>query len=108
LNRAVEARTDGGTRKRWSLFSNHGVVLIFIARRPESTVREIADESRLTERHVVRILRDLVEARMIDVRKVGVRNTYRIRGSTPLRHHIMTSSSVQDLVDLFVGSGSSA
>jgi transcription initiation factor IIE alpha subunit len=106
LNRDATARSDRRTRRRWSLFSNHGIVLIFIARRPESTVREIADESHLTERHVVRILRDLGEARMIDVRKVGVRNTYRIRGSTHLRHHIMTSSSVQDLVDLFVSSES--
>ena len=100
MKKIAAVRGHAEPRRRWSLFSNHGVVLVFVARRPESTVREMAGELGIRERHVVRILRDLVEARMLDVRKVAARNVYRVRGSTRLRHPTMTSSRVRDLVDL--------
>jgi hypothetical protein len=94
-------RGDVGSR-RWSLLSNHGVVLLFLAAQPGSTVRAISDDLGITERHVVRIVRDLVDAGMLDVRKVGARNAYRVRAAAPLRHPVFTRARVRDLVDLLV------
>jgi DNA-binding transcriptional ArsR family regulator len=98
--RPSSTRQNASSGRRWSLLSSHGVVLLSLARRSASTVREISDELQMTERHVVRILRDLADAHMIDVHKMGSRNTYRIRGKTHLRHPTVADARVEDLLEL--------
>src|SRR5215210_3948007 len=89
----------GGTD--WTLVSNHGKVLLCIARDPAIRVSEIAELVGIKERAVQRILADLRGEGMISSSREGRRNRYRINR----RRHTGWSPngrvSVGDLVDAF-------
>ncbi len=85
---------------RWSFLSNHGHVLICIARAPDTRIRDIAREVGITERAVQRILGDLEEAGVVVRERVGRRNHYLIRGDAPLRHPLEAHRNVADLIRL--------
>ena len=85
---------------RWTFLSNHGHVLVCIAQRADSRVREIAREVGITERAVQRILGELEEAEVVERLRVGRRNHYEIRGGIPLRHPLESHCTVADLVRL--------
>lgn len=61
-----------------SLFSTLGEVLLIIATRPDTRVREIATQLGVTERTVMHALRSLVSGKIVSVVRDGRRNTYRI------------------------------
>jgi DNA-binding IclR family transcriptional regulator len=69
----VEGDPEG---QNWSLLSSHGMVLFMLALRPESTLRELAQQVRLTERTVHSIVQDLAAADMVRTTKRGRRNSY--------------------------------
>lgn len=96
-----DAREDG--RARWTLITNHGACLIYVTKRPEATIREIADAVGITERAAARILRDLREARYIEAKRVGRRNVYQVSPDRPLRHQVSEDAQVTDLLDGLVG-----
>ena len=62
----------------WGFFTNHALLLLAIAMDRESTVREIAASVGITERAVVAILNQLVEAGIVVRDRQGRRNTYGI------------------------------
>ena len=51
--------TSGTTARKWTFFTNHGHVLVYLARHPDARVREIAAEIGITERATQAILADL-------------------------------------------------
>jgi hypothetical protein len=70
----------------WDLFSNHGLTLICIARRPGSRLRDIAECVGITERAASRLVGDLCEAGYIMRTREGRRNHYEIKADKPLHH----------------------
>lgn len=82
----------------WTLFSNHGHVLVCLARDSESRLRDVAMDVGITERAVQKIVRDLQDGGMISVTKNGRRNRYRIHKNEPLRHQLESNCTVKDLV----------
>ena len=70
----------------WTLMNSHGVVLFYIAAHPEITMREMALALDLTERRIAQIVSDLGDAELIDVERVGRRNTYSVNKTAPFRH----------------------
>jgi DNA-binding transcriptional ArsR family regulator len=62
----------------WALFSNHGKVLLSVARDPGIRVSDIAEAVGIKERAVQRILADLRNAGLISSTREGRRNRYRI------------------------------
>jgi predicted transcriptional regulator len=62
----------------WTLFSNYGHVLIFLAQNPKARLRDVADSIGITERAVQKIVHDLQAADFITIRKQGRRNNYKI------------------------------
>ena len=64
----------------WTFLSNHGHILVCIARDPNIRVREIAQAVGITERAVQRILGELEEAEVISRRRQGRRTRYEIDG----------------------------
>jgi DNA-binding Lrp family transcriptional regulator len=60
------------------LFASHGLVLLHLAQKPQSTMRELADRLGVSERRVASIVRELQSSGMIRVGKLGKRNTYSI------------------------------
>lgn len=86
----------------WTIFSNHGHVLVCLARDPEARLRDVAADVGLTERAVQKIVRDLQEGGMIIVSKHGRRNRYRIDNTKNLRHDLEAHCTLGALVDLVV------
>ena len=85
---------------RWTVFTNHGHVLILLAHDPALVLREVATRVGITERAVQRIIADLEEAGFLQRERVGRQNRYRIRTSQALRHPIEAHRTVGDLVGL--------
>ncbi len=82
----------------WTLFSNHGHVLVCLARDPEARLRDVATDVGITERAVQKIVRDLQDGGMINVTKNGRRNRYRIHNKKPLRHDLEAQCTLGDLI----------
>lgn len=64
--------------EEFGILSNHGLILVCIARDPMVRMRDIAQELGITERGAQRIVAELVEAGYLERRRVGRRNQYRI------------------------------
>ena len=86
----------------WTIFSNHGHVLVCLARDSEARLRDVAADVGLTERAVQKIVRDLQQSGMIIVSKHGRRNRYRIDNKKNLRHDLEAHCTLGALVDLVV------
>ncbi len=82
---------------KWTLFSNHGHVLVCLARDPEARLRDVAADVGITERAVQKIVRDLQDGEMVSVTKIGRRNRYRIHKRRSLRHDLEAQCTVSDL-----------
>ena len=88
--------------RSWTFLSNHGHVLLCLARDPERRMRDIADEVGITERSVQRIISDLEAGGCLVREKVGRRNSYRVVPGAPLRHALEQHRTVGDLIELVV------
>lgn len=75
-----------------SFITNHGLVLLAIAKRRRSTAREISDAVGITERAIHRIIGDLEKAGYITKTRVGRHNEYQIHLDMPLRDEAGTAA----------------
>lgn len=82
----------------WTFFSNHGHVLICLARNPELRLRDVADLVGITERAVQKIVSDLEQAGVLTRERSGRRNRYRIHPDVPLRHPLEAHRTVEALL----------
>jgi DNA-binding MarR family transcriptional regulator len=87
----------------WTFLSNHGHVLLAIARHPDSRIRDIAQSVGITERAVLRIIAELESAGYLAHRRNGRRNSYVVQTKLPLRHPIEHHQQVEALLKLAVG-----
>lgn len=101
------ARTSpaGGTSARadavapsWTFLTNHGHVLVCIARDPGVRGRDIAAQVGITERAAQAIVADLVAAGYVHRERVGRRNRYTINAELPVRHPVEQPHSVGELL----------
>lgn len=82
----------------WTLFSNHGHVLVCLARNPKARLRDVAGDVGITERAVQKIVSDLHSGGMVNVSKHGRRNHYRIRYRQNLRHDLEANCTLGELL----------
>jgi predicted transcriptional regulator len=82
----------------WTLFSNHGHVLVCLSRDPQARLRDVATDVGITERAVQKIVRDLQDVGMVSITKNGRRNSYRIHNKKPLRHDLEAACTLKDLI----------
>lgn len=82
----------------WTFLTNHGHVLLAVARDPNLRLRDIADLVGITERTAVGIITDLEEAGYIRREKVGRRNHYVLDPDRPLRHPLEAHHQVGELL----------
>jgi len=85
---------------RWFFITNHGAVLLAIARHTTIRAIDIASETGLTERTVRRIIADLIGEGYITREREGGINRYRLNAGLPLRRQEMRDKQVRDLVEL--------
>ena len=83
----------------WTFLTNHAHVLLCLAAAPGSRVRDIADRVGISERAVLRILHDLVDAGYLTRERVGRRSHYRVVEDRPMRHPIEASQPLGRLVE---------
>ena len=84
---------------RWTFLTYHGRVLVYIAKHPQATCREIAREVGITERAVQKIIYDLVTEGYAVRQKNGRSNVYTIHPELPMRHHLEQEHSVGVILD---------
>jgi hypothetical protein len=85
---------------KWTLFSNHGHVLVVLSRDPDARLRDVAQVVGITERAVQKIVRDLQDGGLLSVTKRGRRNRYRLHRNQPLRHTLEAHCSTGELLDM--------
>jgi DNA-binding MarR family transcriptional regulator len=83
-----ESPADRATaaRRPWTLLSNHGHVLVCLARDPDMRMRDIALSVGITERACYRIVGDLEAAGLVRRERVGRNNRYTIDLAASMRH----------------------
>src|SRR2546423_949800 len=72
--------SSGNREPHWSLVTNHGHVLAYIAVDPDARLRDLAERVGVTERTAVQIVNDLEQAGYLTRTRVGRRNRYQIDG----------------------------
>lgn len=87
--------------RSWTLLTNHGRILLMLAREPDSRLRDLADEAGITERSVQAIISDLESSGYVTKQRVGRRNSYRVNRKRPFRHTAESGHQVGELLDLF-------
>ena len=89
----------------WMFLSNHGHVLVALARDPEARMREVAEAVGITERAVQQIVADLVDQGYLLKEKVGRRNRYQVVRGAHFRHELEAGVTLGDFLDLVVPEG---
>jgi predicted transcriptional regulator len=89
-------------RRKWTFLTNHGHVLLCLAKSPSMRMREIAAHVGITERAVQRIIADLHESGCVVRHRQGRCNVYEINRDHPLRHALEAHKSIADLTNLIL------
>jgi DNA-binding transcriptional ArsR family regulator len=89
----------------WTFITNHGAVLALIGQKGQITAREIAMELGITERSVMRIIKDLENEGYIDRERDGRVNIYRVNTNVPLRRRDKRDVMIGDLLKLLEKQG---
>lgn len=84
----------------WTFLSNHGHVMVCLARDPDMRLREIAEQVGITDRAVQGIVADLVGAGYVAKERVGRRNHYEVNRDLPLRHPLEAGHRLRELLDV--------
>ncbi|MGL4176565.1 MAG: winged helix-turn-helix domain-containing protein [Dermatophilaceae bacterium] len=88
----------------WTFMSNHGHVLVALARGESQRIRDLADAVGITDRAVQDILQDLVDAEFVVRTREGRRNSYRVVRRSRFRHPLESQLTVGAFLDLVEGS----
>ncbi len=87
----------------WAFLSNHGRVLLFLARDPDMRLRDIAATADITERSAYGIVTDLANAGYVVKHKDGRRNRYQIQAHLPLPEPTSQERTVGEILALLAG-----
>ena len=85
---------------QWKLLSNHGRVLVYLARDPRARLRDIAAGVDITERSAHRIVTELVEGGYLARKRNGNRNQYEVHLDAPMRDPLLGEHGVGDILPL--------
>jgi DNA-binding IclR family transcriptional regulator len=86
--------------RHWTFLTNHTQVLLCVAEDPETRLRDIAATVGITERAAQRIAADLVDAGVLERRRVGRRNHYLVNRDAAMRHAAQAEQRIGPLLDL--------
>jgi DNA-binding transcriptional ArsR family regulator len=99
---AAETPAAAEAGRHWTFLSNHGHVLVCLARDPEARLRDVALAVGITERAVQKIVSDLEEAGVVERVREGRRNRYRLFLDQPLRHPIESHRTIGSLLGMLL------
>ena len=87
----------------WRLLSNHGRVLVFIAREPKARQRDIAEAVGLTERSVHRIVSELCEEGYLTRIPNGRTKNYEIHRDVAVHDPLLGDHQVGEILAVVAG-----
>jgi len=73
-------------------------VLAYIAKNPEHTIQEIAQEAGITLRAVQKIIAELEAGGYLARHKEGRRNRYAVHSELPMRHRLERGHAIGDIL----------
>ncbi len=85
----------------WTFLTNHGHVLLLLARDPDLRLRDVAELVGITERSAQKIVTELETAGDLTKTRNGRRNVYRLDPDLRFRHPLEADHRVGELLDLF-------
>lgn len=86
----------------WTFLTNHAHILLCIAEKPDSRLRDLAQRVGITERAVQGIVADLSQGKYLEVVRVGRRNAYVVSRNRAFRHEVEKHKKMKDLIDLII------
>jgi hypothetical protein len=89
--------------KNWNLMATHGIVLFYIAANPDSTMRQMSEALSLTERRIAQVVRDLADAELLGVVRIGRRNAYSVNPEASFRHPTLAHITLGKFVEVLSG-----
>jgi hypothetical protein len=87
----------------WNFLTNHGRVLLCIARDPSIRLRDIADTLDITERRAHDIVNDLADEGYLLKERDGRRNRYEIQGHLPFPDALERERAIGDVLAVLTG-----
>ena len=87
-------------RSSWFILTNHGNVLLCVARDPTIRISDIARSVGIGERAAQKIVADLVADGFLARIKEGRRNRYEINRKAHLRHPLFADLEIGPLLDV--------
>lgn len=88
---------------RWTFLTNHGHVLICLARDPNARLRDVAERVGITERSVQKIVQELEDAGAITRQRAGRRNAYDVHPDHRLHHPLESHCTTGALIEMVLG-----
>lgn len=95
-----KSQEAAGSVHSWTFLTNHTHILVVLSREPGRRIRDLAEEVGITQRAVQRILAELTADGVIQVRKQGRRNHYKINRRVRLRHPLESKHTIGELLNL--------
>ena len=92
----------------WTVLTNHGNVLLCVARDPTIRISEIAARVGIGERAAQKIVADLVAEGFLERTKEGRRNRYEVNRRAHLRHPLFADLEIGPLLDVLHDGGGRA
>lgn len=103
-----EAVPHAGSTRSWTFLTNHGHVLLALARDPDIRVKEVAHSVGITTRHALLILRDLEDAGYVHRERLGRTTHYTVQPNRPFRHPTAAAHRVAELIAIFTDASNSS
>ena len=85
-------------KPQWAFLTNYGRVLVYIAKYPRTTTRNIALEVGVTERVIQKIIKDLEADGYIVRQRKGRNIIYAVNPEMPMRHPMEKEYAVGNLL----------
>jgi DNA-binding transcriptional ArsR family regulator len=89
--------------RSWTFLTNHGHVLLAVARNPEATITEIEAAAEISRRSTFRILADLQKAGYVTRIRHGRSNRYELNRTLPLEDPLVDQEPLSELIALLPG-----
>jgi predicted ArsR family transcriptional regulator len=84
----------------WMFVTNYALVLVYLAKHPRITARELAISIGITERAVRKIIADLEAEHYISKEKEGRGIRYSVNAKLPFRHQTQQDKSIGKLLEV--------
>lgn len=93
-------KPDETRGSQWTFLTNHFHILLVLHRDSRTKISELAAQVGITQRAVQRIVAELTEDEVIEIEKVGRRNSYTINMEKRLRHPLESQHTVGELLKI--------